>query len=132
MWAFLILLFVLSACAKGNASPNQATVSALPTIPAEYAGRSNPLGSEAASAGSRLFSTYCAACHGERGSGDGPAASSLDPKPRNLAEFVPQVRDDYLFWRIAEGVPGTAMVGWKGSLSEEQIWQVIAFLRSLK
>ena len=36
--------------------------------------------------------------------------------------------DSYRFWRVAEGVPKTTMKAWKSYLSEEQIWQVIAFM----
>lgn len=33
-----------------------------------------------------VFSTRCAACHGDKGQGDGPAAASLQPKPRNYTD----------------------------------------------
>jgi mono/diheme cytochrome c family protein len=71
-------------------------------------------------------------CHGPQGHGDGPAGQSLEPRPGNLAEVQSRAEDDYLFWRIHDGKPGTAMVAWKGILSDEQIWQAIAFLRTLK
>jgi mono/diheme cytochrome c family protein len=71
-------------------------------------------------------------CHGAQGHGDGPAGQSLEPRPRNLAELQPKAGDDFLFWRISEGKPGTSMVAWKGILTEERIWQVVSFLRTLK
>ncbi|MCZ7549406.1 MAG: cytochrome c [Anaerolineales bacterium] len=82
--------------------------------------------------GKEAFTTNCAACHGAEGHGDGPAGAALDPKPRDLSAFAPEVGDDYLFWRVNTGVPGTAMVGWKGILTDEQIWDVIAYIRTLK
>src|SRR5271157_4380227 len=36
--------------------------------------------------GPQLFGRYCAACHGENGDGNGPAARFLYPKPRNFRE----------------------------------------------
>ncbi|MFO7635178.1 MAG: c-type cytochrome, partial [Caldilinea sp.] len=42
-------------------------------IPAEFAGKTNPLGAESAATGAEIYKTYCLACHGERGAGDGPA-----------------------------------------------------------
>ena len=36
--------------------------------------------------GKKTFQTYCAACHGEKGKGDGPAAAALTPKPRNYTD----------------------------------------------
>ena len=60
-----------------------------------------------------------------------PRPQAFDPRPSNLPVLATQVGDDYLFWRISEGKAGTSMVGWAGVLSEEQIWQVIAYLHSL-
>ena len=35
--------------------------------------------------GKRLYANYCAACHGDKGDGNGPAAKYLYPKPRKLS-----------------------------------------------
>lgn len=125
----IIVVLALTACGGGKQSSATPT---LPPVPSEYAGKTNPLGADAATKGAEVFATNCASCHGEQGRGDGPAAASLDPKPKNLAELQTRVADDYLFWRISEGVQGTSMPTWKGVLTEEQIWQVIAFIRTLK
>jgi len=101
-------------------------------VPAEYAGLTNPFGAEAADQGAQIFATNCAMCHGPQGHGDGPAGGSLDPRPKDLAELQVKVGDDFLFWRIHEGKPGTSMVAWKGILSDEQIWQTVSFIRTLK
>lgn len=95
-------------------------------------GGAQPHGADAAALGAELFNSNCAVCHGPAGHGDGPAANALEPKPKNLAEFAPTISDDELFWRITTGKPGTAMVSWKGVLSDEQIWQVVAYIRTLK
>ncbi len=125
--AVLVLFaFVLTACGGGE-------VAATPeTIPAEFAGKTNPLGAESATAGAEIYKTYCLACHGERGAGDGPAGAGLNPKPKDLVDLAATVGDDYLFWRIAKGKPGTSMVGWQGTLDDEKIWQLVSFIRSLK
>ena len=87
----------------------------------------------------RLLETFtgdqgieCEVCHGPQGHGDGPAGQALEPRPGNLAELQTQAGDDFLFWRIREGKPGTSMVAWKGILTKEQIWQTVSFIRSLK
>jgi mono/diheme cytochrome c family protein len=123
----LTLALTLSACG-GKSAPTVSSSS----VPADYAGRTNPFGTDAATDGAVNYNTYCEACHGATGLGDGPAGPSLDPKPANLLSVAAQAGDDYLFWRISEGKPGTSMVGWAGVLNEEQIWQVIAYLRTLK
>ncbi len=125
---FMLAALLLAACGGGGAE----TVVALDSVPADFAGKTNPLGADAATAGAEVFKTNCAACHGDTGLGDGPAGAALDPAPKNLAELQAQAGDDYLFWRITTGKEGTSMVPWKGILTEEQIWQVVAFLRTLK
>jgi mono/diheme cytochrome c family protein len=92
----------------------------------------NPLGPDASTPGAEVFKTNCATCHGPEGHGDGPAGQALEPRPKNLAELQPKVGDDFLFWRIREGKPGTSMVAWKGILTDEQIWQAVSFIRTLR
>jgi high-affinity iron transporter len=120
--------FLLAACGGGETEAPPT----LAPIPAEYAGQTNPLGADSATAGATVFQVNCEPCHGPQGHGDGPAGVALDPKPKNLAEFQKTVGDDYLFWRVNTGKPGTSMAPWKGILTDEQIWQAIAFVRTLK
>ncbi len=131
---FMILTSVLMLIACSNSgSPSNANENAtLAPVATEYAGLTNPLGADAATQGAEVFQTNCEMCHGSQGHGDGPAGQALDPRPRNLAELQTKASDDFLFWRIREGKPGTPMVAWKGILTDEQIWQVISFIRTLK
>jgi mono/diheme cytochrome c family protein len=129
--AVLILAaFVIAACGGDNGGSKAAATPA--PVPAEFAGKTNPLGADAATAGAEVFKNNCVACHGDQGHGDGPAGAMLNPPPKNLPELASVVGDDYLYWRINTGKPGTSMVGWKGILTDEQIWQVVAFVRTLK
>ena len=127
--AVLVLAaIVLTACGGGES----AGPAALDAVPADYAGKTNPLGADAATAGAAVFNTNCASCHGPQGKGDGPAGAALDPAPKDLAELQTRAGDDYLYWRIVTGKPGTSMVPWLGVLTEEQIWQAVAFINTLK
>lgn len=130
----LLLLMTLGASACGGAGnvPSAGASGTLAPVPADYAGKQNPLGPEAAGAGAQVFQSNCEACHGPQGHGDGPAGVALEPAPKNLAELNKVAGDDYLFWRISTGRPGTAMPPWKGVLTDEQIWQLVAFIRTLK
>ncbi|MDQ3005901.1 MAG: cytochrome c [Chloroflexota bacterium] len=101
-------------------------------VPAEFAGATTPFGVEAAAEGVEIFRANCELCHGPQGHGDGVAGQSLEPQPKNLAALQATVGDDFLFWRIHEGKPGTAMVAWNGILTDEQIWQIVSFIRTLK
>lgn len=132
---FVILagILFLTACGENESPSSTSNENAtLAPVAAEYAGLTNPLGADAAQAGAEVFHTNCEMCHGPQGHGDGPAGQSLEPPPGNLAKVQTKAGDDYLFWRIHDGKPGTSMVAWKGILTDEQIWQAIAFIRTLK
>lgn len=126
------LIFVLPACGASPSSTVSTPPKVLPTVPPEFSGKSNPFGADASVAGAVIFKTNCVACHGDNGLGDGPASEALEPRPANLVALHQKVGDDYLYWRINTGVTGTAMPAWKGILSDEQIWDVVAFIRTLK
>lgn len=138
-WLFALfvgLIFALQTGCGGSAGAPKTLDIQRPAPPAPYAGMTNPLPADtAAEAGKQLYAANCASCHGPQGMGDGPAATSLNPQPRPLAVEMKALKDDYLYWRIAEGgafAPfASAMPSWKSILSEEEIWQVIAFMRTL-
>jgi mono/diheme cytochrome c family protein len=127
---------VLAACGGGSSAPTQPPGTPVPTPPEAYAGKTNPMAnnSTAAQAGKQIFDTNCSPCHGTDARGDGPAAASLDPKPADLADLESRFSDAYMFWRISEGgaMPpfNSKMPSWKGTLSENQIWQVVTYLRT--
>ena len=133
--SFLIFVvmgsLLLSACG-GTSNNSSQPIATLEAVPSEFAGKTNPLGADAATEGAKIFKSNCETCHGIQGHGDGPIGEALDPKPMNLAELQTVAADDYLLWRITEGRPGTSMPPWKNILTEEQIWQVVAFVRTLK
>ncbi|MEO5887640.1 MAG: c-type cytochrome [Anaerolineales bacterium] len=128
---FIIVIvgaLMLVAC---EASATEAVETPAP-VPAGFAGATNQFGADAAPEGAKIFSANCELCHGPQGHGDGIAGQSLEPSPKNLANLQETVGDDFLFWRIHEGKPGTAMVAWNGILTDEQIWQIVSFIRTLK
>ncbi len=128
----LFAVLVLAALALAACGGGAAAVATPAPVPAEFAGMVSPLGADAATAGADVFKTNCESCHGPQGHGDGPAGAALDPTPKNLPDLMPLVGDDFLYWRINTGKEGTSMVAWKGVLTDEQIWQVIAYVRTLK
>jgi len=103
-------------------------------LPAEFAGKRNPLGgAEAIAAGGRLFRENCASCHGDGADGHGPASVGLDPPPANFRSgtVLAKHSDAYLYYRVSTGKPGTAMPSFHGALGETQRWEVVTYLRSL-
>ena len=87
--------------------------------------------------GKRLFQNYCAHCHGRQGDGDGFNAEFLDKDPAELSnpKFQAKRSNEKLFQVISEG--GTKvkkshlMPGFGYTLSEQEIWSLIAFIRHL-
>jgi copper transport protein len=80
--------------------------------------------------GRMLFEQNCVVCHGADGRGDGPRAAELNPAPSDFRQHVPFHDDAQLFAFIANGFPGSAMPAWRDQLSEEDIWNIVNFLRS--
>ncbi len=65
--------------------------------------------------GKALYTQSCASCHGESGQGNGPAGSTLNPKPRNLTvaegwKNGPRLPE--LYKTLEEGIKGTSMVSY--------------------
>lgn len=92
----------------------------------------NPLlnNKEAAKKGEKLFVQNCISCHGQSGLGNGIAASTLNPKPSNLTlSSVQKQSDGAIFWKISNG--RNAMIPWKYTLSENQRWQLVNYIRTL-
>ena len=104
-------------------------------VPAEYSGRTSPIAADTPSLarGQSAYQTYCIACHGELGMGDGVAGQTLDPKPAPIAQSSQMMPDDYLFWRVSEGGAhfSTAMPAWAVALDEQTRWDLINYMRSL-
>ena len=82
------------------------------------------------------YATYCKKCHGEHGKGDGPGSALLDPKPRDFADCqnMQKRSDDELFKVISKGGDAAGMSAdmqpWGGTLSEDEIRNLIKFVRS--
>ena len=88
--------------------------------------------SELALKGEKLFLHYCAHCHGITGSGDGFNSKYLDKDPAELSDhdFIFKKTNKQLFRVIKLGGIGvkksSLMPVFGNTLSEEQIWQLIA------
>ena len=91
-------------------------------------------GGGSTASGAAIYNANCATCHGEGGRGDGPAAVGLEPPPADLTDGVWVTGDGSLpaiVNVVANGSPGTAMIGWKGTLSDAEINAVSAHIQSL-
>lgn len=86
----------------------------------------------AANAGRGIYTQNCAACHGLEGRGNGPNSLNLEKKPANFTRaFFKQYPEEFWFYRVREGVAGTRMPRFGEILSEEQMWYLVAYLKTL-
>lgn len=78
-----------------------------------------------------LFAKNCAACHGERGRGDGPAAASTLEKPVAYPEAAWFRRGDIWYAKIRRGGMGTDMPNFGTLFTEEETRLLVDYLRYL-
>lgn len=90
--------------------------------------------------GRDLYNAICYACHGVKGDGKGPAAADPgSPQPRDFTskEFVIEGREDEIARTIALGAEASFhgssfMPAWGSSLSDQQIRDLIAYLKTFQ
>ncbi len=77
--------------------------------------------------GHQLFlDTGCYSCHGHHAEGGmGPNLTGAGNR------WIYKPTDATLFRTISNGREGTNMAAWRDTLSPDQIWKIIAFIRSL-
>lgn len=88
-------------------------------------------------AGAERFRQLCAACHGHGDEGRSPRADFFVPPAPDFSERLYRTKDPaYLYWRIATGKNeepfrsrGSVMPAWGSSLSEMEIWQLVAIIK---
>ena len=95
-------------------------------FPAGLSAQSNPYTTvEDIQTGQTLFGRQCSVCHGVGATGGeiGPDLSTGD--------YERSSTDAGLFNTISEGVPDTPMVGINRTRTDQSVWQIVAYLRSL-
>lgn len=80
-------------------------------------------------AGLGLYALHCRQCHGAPGVGPDPFALGMRPLPVAIVETARKRPPEDIFWVIKHGVKMTGMPAWKYRLSEEEMWQIVAFIK---
>jgi mono/diheme cytochrome c family protein len=125
-WLLLVLVFFVLDLLLFPGLRLNAQEAHFHNAPASATQQKNPVAGQhaAVQAGAKLYAADCAGCHGPNGQGIG-TFPALAKGPSQTAP------DGELFWFITTGAPDKGMPPW-GSLSEQQRWQLVTFLKSLK
>lgn len=122
-FAVAMLLLAVAGCAKGEKSTNSAATAA--------AVAANPA---SASDGATVYLTNCSSCHQSDGTGVANAFPPLAGNPAVTGDPVAAiaiVKDGLTGRLIVNHVAYSGiMPAWKGQISDEQIAQVLSYIRS--
>jgi mono/diheme cytochrome c family protein len=95
----------------------------------------NPLPATAENihAGQQAFGSYCVVCHGRDGQNTGvPFADKVSPPIPSLASSdVQSYSDGQLKWILDNGIFPSGMPASKGILSDDELWQIVLYIRHL-
>jgi mono/diheme cytochrome c family protein/rhodanese-related sulfurtransferase len=82
------------------------------------------VGAGDAQAGQAIYAQRCLTCHGDRKTrGEGTSLGN--------AQFLLAATDSFIRYAVVNGRPGTKMVGFTGQLTDAEIDNVVAYVRSL-
>lgn len=84
-------------------------------------------------AGAAYYGQVCARCHGGPGFGQNPVVLSMHPRPQYLTTDLPVAKftAPELFRIVKAGVKYSAMPSWPADRRDDEIWQLVAFLRAM-
>jgi putative copper resistance protein D len=118
--AVIMTVGLSAAGAAGQASPEPAAgKSPLPATP------------ESVAVGKQIYLRRCASCHAASGEG-GPGNDLIPAAPSLVDDPVKQKTDSQVFNNIKNGIgPDFNMVSFKDTLKDDDIWNVVNFLRSI-
>jgi mono/diheme cytochrome c family protein len=140
----LAMFLILDAARSIEARRRYATANSIwQPKPERYADLTWPPGADIAAdtpTGPRVFARYCAVCHGPDGKGNGPAAPSLIPRPRDFTLGLYKFKstrpgmpptDDDLVGVVTNGLQASAMPYFRDILTSDEIRSVVAHVRTL-
>ena len=76
------------------------------------------------------YETHCVACHGAAAVARQNWVSGMEPQPPYLLDAKHQWKPRELFWIVKNGIKMTGMPSWRDSLTDDQIWDVVAWLKA--
>src|SRR5579863_948889 len=116
--AMLLVLWAISGFSQTTEtapSPSTAQPASKPQIKKVPASYTNP------SSGRQMYDAYCASCHGQGGTGNGPAAPALRVSPTDLTQLAAKNGGSFPGPRVAQVIKGDLSMPAHGS-KEMPVW----------
>ncbi|XKH61096.1 c-type cytochrome [Halomonas sediminis] len=79
----------------------------------------------------RYYREKCVQCHGAPGISRDDVGKGMTPVPSNLAHTARSRSPAEIFWTIKHGIKMTGMPSWQFIFTDEEIWQLVAFLMQM-
>ena len=109
---YLLTALLLLTAASQTQSSEQTTKPQIKNVPAAYTSPTS---------GRQMYDAYCAACHGQGGKGNGPAAAALKNVPTDLTQLAAKNGGTYPESHVAQVIKGDLMMVAHGS-KDMPIW----------
>lgn len=77
------------------------------------------------------YEAHCVACHGATAVARQQWVSGMEPAPPYLLDASQHWRPRELFWIAKNGIKMTGMPAWNNSMSDDELWNVVAFLEAI-
>jgi mono/diheme cytochrome c family protein len=84
-----------------------------------------------ARAGFSIYKDTCVYCHGAPGKDPAEISKGLNPEAPDLADAVSDMTNAELFWIIKNGIRMTGMASYGKVHSDDEIWNLVAFVQRL-
>lgn len=81
--------------------------------------------------GAGAYELSCVLCHGAPGRPQAPFSLAMTPPTPSLPPKVGEWSAQELFWIVHEGIKYTAMPAWPAASREDEVWDMVSFLREL-
>ena len=79
--------------------------------------------------GAGHYRKHCLQCHGAPGVAPDGLAFGMTPAPANLVSTAREWKAADIFWVVRHGIKMSGMPAWEYKLSDEEIWDIVAFVR---
>jgi mono/diheme cytochrome c family protein len=133
--SILVLVAGLAGAAACSSEPGSGAPAGVTAAAPAAAGATAPVSAATLEKGRAIYKTYCAACHGETGKGDGPGAGVMKPAPRDHTDraYMSTLSDKQLTDVIRMGgvIKGKPLMPSHPQIKEDDMTALVAFTRSL-